>query len=58
MDPDTNLGEQREIIARMNEAAHKDPDDFDADVMRLAELMEALDGWISKGGFLPKAWQR
>ena len=25
---------------------------------RLAELAQALDGWLSKGGFLPKDWER
>jgi hypothetical protein len=25
---------------------------------RLADLVEALDGWISGGGFLPAAWER
>ena len=24
----------------------------------LAEAFEALDGWLSKGGFLPKDWQQ
>jgi hypothetical protein len=24
----------------------------------LAEAFEALDGWLSKGGFLPDAWKR
>jgi len=23
----------------------------------LAEAVEALDGWLRKGGFLPKAWE-
>lgn len=28
------------------------------DAARLAELVLALDGWISGGGFLPFAWKR
>lgn len=28
----------------------------DPDALRLIELMEALDGWIIKGGFLPDRW--
>ena len=24
----------------------------------LAEAFEALDGWLSKGGFLPESWAR
>ena len=27
------------------------------DANRLAELVEALNNWILKGGFLPKAWR-
>jgi hypothetical protein len=31
-----------------------DPDD----ARRMADLIEALDGWISSGGFLPTDWNR
>ena len=24
----------------------------------LCELVESLDGWLSRGGFLPKEWKR
>ena len=27
------------------------------DLNRLAQLAAALDEWLSKGGFLPKAWK-
>lgn len=63
MDPDGNLNEQREIVGRLLAAFvggdletgewHPDPDD----VYRLTELSEALDGWLSRGGALPRAWQ-
>lgn len=61
MDPDANLEE----ALRLAEALIKDdPDTFDSsaahgaisDGQRLAELVTALDGWIRKGGFLPKVW--
>jgi len=70
MDPDANLAEQRQIAARIL-ARHTDDvrsrgrlrrgvemsaDDTD-DAQRLAELVQALDGWISGGGFLPAAWR-
>lgn len=53
MDPDANLKEQREIAARLasNEVFMR----VEA-ANRLAELVLALDEWISKGGFLPKDW--
>lgn len=55
MDPNANLQEQRRLVARMlrNEgsaATH--------DVLRLAELVFALDEWISQGGALPHSWGR
>lgn len=59
MDPDANLAEQREILARLAGRATVDAvgdgigfDDLD----RLAELVEALDGWLARGGFAPRAW--
>jgi len=56
MDPNANLAEQRRIVARMldEESEHIDT----GDAVRLAELAQALDEWISKGGFLPDAWRR
>ena len=54
MDPDANLNEQRRIVARM--LAH-DSEAIDTnDAIRLAELAQALDEWITKGGFLPAEW--
>jgi hypothetical protein len=51
MDPNAALTEIRAIVA--DYSAGKD---FDAD--RLAELVDGLDGWMSKGGYAPKAWER
>lgn len=54
MDPNANLQEIREILKERN-----DNDLFGAfDAERLADLIEALDGWLVKGGALPKAWRR
>jgi len=52
MDPDANLEEQLRIVKRILEADGCDADD----IVRLAELVDALDGWIVKGGFLPRRW--
>lgn len=60
MDPNANLKEQLELAAEIikssdaNEGYFFDP----AKAVRLAELVEALDGWLSKGGFLPGKWER
>lgn len=36
-----------------------DEPEVDADsAIDLAELCEALDGWLSRGGFLPGAWKQ
>lgn len=55
MDPNANLAEQLRLANRVltddmpderrREAAH-----------RLAELVEALDEWVRRGGALPTAW--
>ncbi len=55
MDPNANLKEQRELaefILSHNITLTDDVDKAD----RLAELVLALDEWISKGGFLPAGW--
>jgi hypothetical protein len=63
MDPNANLDEQRRIIARLQRGwtFHTEhgvavPDAMD-DLTRLADLVEALDDWLSAGGVLPQAWQ-
>jgi hypothetical protein len=57
MDPNACLAEIRRLYAAINEADEHDSDTL-ADAARLAELVEALDAWITKGGFLPRAWSR
>jgi alkyl hydroperoxide reductase subunit AhpC len=47
MDPNAALQELLAIAG----AAERDPD-------RMAELVEALDGWLRGGGFLPARWSR
>lgn len=54
MDPNETLRLLRETATLVLTDSGKDR----ADSVRLAELAEALDGWISKGGFLPAAWAR
>lgn len=71
MDPDANLKEQLEIVQAINKAKDKydsdsvfwsaaDEDEWNEQQAergtRLAELVEALDEWVRKGGFLPKPW--
>lgn len=56
MDPNANLKEQREIVARMLDDDAESPDGFANDATRLAELVQALDEWLTNGGFLPSEW--
>jgi hypothetical protein len=60
MDPDANLEQQLRLAGAML-ADHHDSDGNGVeprDAAELADLVIALNEWISKGGFLPKAWQK
>jgi hypothetical protein len=67
MDPNANLREQRELAKEIlhiqdncsafGEFTYNQEQDLIQHAQRLAELVEALDGWIKKGGFLPDNWQ-
>ncbi len=54
MDPEAALEEIRAIVERA--------DDEDTDVVedhnRLVDLIAGLDQWMSRGGFIPKSWNR
>lgn len=59
MDPDKTLHELREAIARvraMQGAGYSYEEMADA-TLPMADAADALDGWLSKGGFLPGAWR-
>jgi hypothetical protein len=65
MDPDANLNEQLLLAARLrliamtrqrrNLTADEDAEVYES-ADRLAELVEALNRWLSVGGFLPSRW--
>jgi hypothetical protein len=63
MDPDACLKEMLELTAEITAIADLDPISSDqeatlaANGARLAELVESLDSWIAKGGFLPSRWR-
>ena len=56
MDPDANLRELRALADAILQGEGTPADCRRA--VRLAELVEALDGWLSGGGFLPRKWER
>lgn len=49
MDPNATLRELRDLM---------DSEDDDFDVERATELFWALDNWLSRGGFLPRSWDK
>lgn len=63
MDPDACLEEMLKLAKSLQDM-DPDPDSISSmrsgleGASRLAELVQALDGWLSKGGFLPKKWER
>lgn len=63
MDPNANLEEQRKLakwllIQLSTDKAMLAEFDSADEAARLAELVQALDEWLSGGGFLPKDWNK
>lgn len=60
MDPNEALKNMRAKIERLRELQGRfettSPSDIEEAANDLADAAEAIDGWISKGGFLPLAW--
>jgi hypothetical protein len=54
MDPDSTLAALRDLISRLRSAATTDTKADLAD--ELADTVDDLDGWLTRGGFLPRAW--
>lgn len=52
MDPEQTLAELREMVTRVNDGTGR------VDVDEFAEKFDALDTWLSKGGFLPGGWSQ
>lgn len=52
MDPNAALRELRAIMALIREHRRMTPEQLD----HMAELFDALDGWLSRGGFFPSPW--
>lgn len=58
MDPNANLAEQRRLQKKIDEVMPSDDDTaYVEDLVSLAVLVEAMDEWLSSGGFLPDAWR-
>ncbi len=53
MDPNNTLQRIRELVGKPNY-----PIELDTAWDDLTELVESLDDWLSRGGFLPEDWDR
>jgi hypothetical protein len=62
VDPNANLREQRrlaaEIVAFLDSDGMADDETLQRLANELAEHVQALDQWLTGGGFAPRAWQR
>jgi hypothetical protein len=58
MDPHANLEEQLNLASRLIYEQENERPSKPQDIIRLAELILALDTWIKRGGALPSEWQR
>lgn len=56
MDPNETLRLLRLTVKQMR--ADEDPAVRKAHADEIAEYVEALDEWLSSGGFLPEAWSK
>jgi hypothetical protein len=57
MNPNETLAEIRELLLNGGIGGRDLVRSYDS-ADRLAELIEALDNWISRSGFLPDAWAK
>ena len=57
MDPNETLKRMRTLASEVLELADGGAYEEDDKVTELAEAVEALDSWLSLGGFKPKAWK-
>ena len=58
MDPNSNLQEQRRLGREILEQTDKGLPVNEEAIVRFVELAQAMDEWLSKGGFLPGKWER
>ena len=56
MDPEAALNELLDLIAPLLDPSDTSPAPEPATISRIAELVDALDGWLLIGGHLPRRW--
>lgn len=59
MDPNATLDLVRVSLASLAETARNNSDpELAGEVEELEDAFAALDAWLSRGGFLPRDWER
>ena len=53
MDPEATLRELRDLANELDDNEDLAEDEVRESAARMAELFQALDGWLSHGGFSP-----
>ena len=56
MDPDAALEELLDLTRPLLNLGDTEPGPTPATVSRIVELVDALDGWLLAGGYLPRRW--
>lgn len=56
MDPNATLHRLRELVA-LAQKGTLDPDQAAIALDEVAENFDALDGWMTRGGYAPDAWR-
>jgi hypothetical protein len=59
MDPDAALEELLNLADLVTSLAAQEVAEWtgERDILRIAELTLALDGWLTAGGFMPTRWK-
>lgn len=55
MDPDEALAKMRDLTSRYGHEDHGNDEDHDI-ALRMVEVFQGLDEWLTNGGFPPSAW--
>ncbi len=60
MDPDAALAGLRSAMAKLREEYDSSTtyERAGLELPKALDNFEALDGWLSRGGFLPRAWKQ
>jgi hypothetical protein len=56
MDPDAALEELLHLTGPLLDLGDTEPAPASVTASRIAELVDALDGWLLAGGYLPRRW--